>query len=129
MFNMFRRFNAWYTWTHYSTEKIGLLLFGGFIGLVLILDVIISLTTITEVQIQIEDTGTMTVTSGKAVHDEWVVYTEHEVFKNTNSIIPWKWNSHRIQPELKKGAVCDVVVNGVSIQRRNILKVTRCVGG
>lgn len=114
---------------NYSTEKLGMMLFGGVVALFLIIDVILSFATITDVQIQIEDTGSMTVTSGKAVHDEWVVYTEHEVFKNTNSIVHWKWNSHRIQPELKKGAVCDVVVNGLRIERRNILKVTRCVGG
>jgi hypothetical protein len=129
MINMFRRFNEWYTWTHYSTEKIGLLLFGGLVGLFLIISTILSFTTITDVQVRIEDTGSMAVTSGKAVHDEWVVYTEHEVFKNTNSILHWKLNSHRIQAQLKSGMVCDVVVNGVGVRRRNILKVTQCFGG
>lgn len=85
-----------------------------------------SYVTLETVRVEIVDAGNITVSSGKNVTNEWVVYTDNEVFSNNHSIWQFKWNSHRIQSQFIPGAVCDLKVNGLGIGRRNIVEVINC---
>ena len=66
------------------------------------------------------------VVSGE--HSHYRVYTDSEVFRNTDNLLFWKLNSSDIQAQFRPGRVCDLKVNWYRVRLpgtgmyRNILE-------
>lgn len=58
--------------------------------------------------------------------DKYLVFTQGEVFENTDSILRWKFNSSDVYGRIPDGATCTFLVNGWRVQffsmYRNILE-------
>lgn len=67
---------------------------------------------------------------GKNPSSYWIVFTDTEVFKNTDSLYYMKFNSSDIQGRLKIGSTCKIKVNGFRVHGlsmyRNIISVDEC---
>lgn len=57
---------------------------------------------------------------------KYMIFTDKEVFENTDSLMHLKWNSSDVYRDLKPGAVCDLTVNWFRVpflsMYRNILE-------
>lgn len=85
-----------------------------------------------------KETVTITVTgkeriaqgSGESLTHKWIVFTQNEVFENTDTGVFLKFNSSDIQNQLEIGKECTVDVAGWRVTYmstyRNIIKVHRC---
>ena len=65
--------------------------------------------------------------TGETTSSKYLIFTDEEVFENTDKIIFGKWNSSDVQGKLKKGKTYNVKVAGWRIpffsSYRNIIKV------
>ena len=82
---------------------------------------------IDEVQIVVTDKERITTGSGENISSKFLVYTDGEVFENTDSILFFKFRSADLQNQLKVDSSYTVKVNGFRIpvisSFRNILEI------
>ena len=79
------------------------------------------------------DTVTFTVSEKERImsrnSSKYLVFTESEVFENSDSLMRWKWGSSDLYGELKEGATYKADVYGWRIpflsMYRNIVSVTK----
>ncbi|RLD60422.1 MAG: hypothetical protein DRJ01_09720 [Bacteroidetes bacterium] len=65
-----------------------------------------------KITITIKDKERITTGSGKNINSKFIVYTENEVFENTDSWLFFKFNSTDFQNKLEKGKTYKVKVAG-----------------
>lgn len=79
------------------------------------------------INIKVYKTERVTLGEGNNIYTKFLVYTEKEVFQNTDFLLFWKFNSGTIQMELKDNQEFTVTVIGWRIpffsMFRNILKI------
>ena len=79
------------------------------------------------ISITVKDKESKTVTSGDKVKSKYLVYTEGEVFENTDALFSGKFNSSDVNGVLERGKMYKVKVYGWRIpffsQYRNIVKI------
>lgn len=84
-------------------------------------------TSVEEVRIIVTDKERITTGSGENISSKFLVYTDGEVFENTDNILFLKFNSADIQNQLKVDNYYTVKVNGFRIPAvssfRNILEI------
>jgi hypothetical protein len=77
--------------------------------------------------ITVDDKERATTGNGKYIQSMYLVYTDGEVFKNTDSVLVLKFNSSDVQNQLKEGETYKVQVAGWRIlflsMYRNILSI------
>jgi hypothetical protein len=82
------------------------------------------------VQVVVESKERTTTGTGENRRSFWIVFTEDEVFKNSDNFLFLKFNSSDIQRQLVVGQTCQVKVNWFRVpflsMYRNILKVEGC---
>lgn len=80
-----------------------------------------------DVQITVNDKEHVMYRNGSDLEDKYMVYSEGEVFKNTDDIFYFKFNSSDVQNELKEGNSYNVKVVGWRIpflsMHRNIISI------
>jgi hypothetical protein len=83
------------------------------------------------VQVVVESKERTTTGTGENRKSFWIVFTEGEVFKNSDNFLFLKFNSSDVQRQLVVGQTCQVKVNWFRVpflsMYRNILKVEGCV--
>jgi hypothetical protein len=98
-----------------------------FIAILIIPYIGIKLSSVEMINIDVQDKERITTGSGKNISSKFIVYTDGEVFENTDTILFSKWNSTDIQGYLKGGESYTVKVVGWRIPflstYRNIISV------
>ena len=54
----------------------------------------------------------ITTGSGENISSKYLIFTDGEVFENTDSLFALKWNSSDIYGRIKVGQTCDFTVTG-----------------
>ncbi len=79
------------------------------------------------ITIKVTDKERIVVRSGESTSSKYLVFTDGEVFENTDALTFAKWNSSDVQGKLQKGKTYNVKVAGWRIpfwsSYRNIIKV------
>ena len=101
------------------------IVFGLLIVLALFVSPIIAYSTVEYVEATITDKERIVSRSGDSVNSKYLVFTDSEVFENTDTILFWKFNSTDYQNFLTVGDTFVLKVNGFRIplfsSYRNIL--------
>ena len=104
-------------------KKIGLFV----LGLVLVGGSFSYYSSAEDVQITVNDKEHVMYRNGSDLEDKYMVYSESEVFENTDDIFYFKFNSSDVQNELKEGNSYNVKVVGWRIpflsMHRNIISI------
>ena len=83
--------------------------------------------TVEEVEIKVNDKEHVMYRNGSDLEDKFMVYTEGEVFENTDDLFYLKFNSSDVQNEIKVDSTYNVKVIGWRIpilsMHRNIISV------
>lgn len=61
---------------------------------------------------KVTDKQSITVSTGNGATNKYLIFTENEVFKNTDTIWYWKWNSSDFYREIKVGETYNFRVYG-----------------
>lgn len=79
------------------------------------------------ITITISDKDRITTGYGENITSKYIIYTEDEVFENTDALFFGKWNSADLQNQLKVGETYNVKVAGCRITYlssfRNIIEI------
>jgi hypothetical protein len=98
-----------------------------FIGLLLGHSAAFNLLTVEEITIKVTEKERIVEGSGKSTSSKYLVFTEDEVFENTDSIWFFKFSSSDLQGQLKEGEEYKVKVCGFRIpflsSYRNIIEI------
>lgn len=66
------------------------------------------------------------ITKRGVKEDKYLIFTDSEVFENTDSLLRWKFNSSDVYAALPNGKTCTLLVNGWRIpflsMYRNVLE-------
>ena len=91
-------------------------------------DVVVTLTTVTDVEATVTKCERVTVGSGDTLRSYYLVFTEEETFKNEDCTLHWKFNSSDIHGRLEEGKRYQFKVYGWRVQflswYRNVLDAT-----
>ena len=68
--------------------------------------------TVKTIEITVKDKERITTGSGKTISSKFLIYTENEVFENTDNILFLKWNSSDVENKLERGKTFKVKVAG-----------------
>lgn len=99
-----------------GSESIVALTFGG-IALIAAASIAIS---IVQATVTVDKVGPAVITGkervmsqrGEAIDSKYLIFTDQEVFENTDSLLRWKFNSSDLYGKIKVGQTCSFVVNG-----------------
>jgi cell division protein YceG involved in septum cleavage len=84
---------------------------------------VITETTVTNIKVTGKER--ITVKNGDQVDSKYLIFTENEVFENTDTLFRLKFNSSDLYGKIREGQTCTFVVNGWRVQLlsmyRNIL--------
>jgi hypothetical protein len=79
------------------------------------------------ITVTIKDKERIVTGSGTGISSKFLVYTDGEVFENTDSLWYWKWDSADVQNELEVGQTYTVKVYGWRVpflsMFRNVVEV------
>lgn len=80
------------------------------------------------IEITVTDKERIVESSGKTTSSKYLVFSENEVFENTDEILVWKFNSSDLQGNLHIGNTYKVTVIGWRIEwlswYRNIISIS-----
>lgn len=97
--------------------------------LAMLTPIVLYYTSSEQVTITVSDKERTTESSGKSVDSKYLIFTEGEVFQNTDAITFFKFNSSDIQGQLHQDSTYNVVVVGWRVPflswYRNIIKVQK----
>ena len=99
----------------------------GIVVLVFLLGPLIYLSSVKTIDVVIRDKERITTGMGESLSSKFIVYTEGEVFENTDNLMFFKFNSADVQNNLEPGKTYKIKVAGWRIPMlsyyRNILKI------
>ena len=88
---------------------------------------VLKYSSINTVEVKISDKERITTGSGSDISSKFLVYTENEVFENTDALMVLKFNSADVQNDLKVDSTYNVKVIGWRVpflsMYRNIIKI------
>lgn len=97
------------------------------ISIMVILAPVAYISSVDTIKITIRDKERITTGTGESISSKFIVYTEGEVFENTDNVIFLKFNSADVQNALEVGTTYEVKVAGWRIPMlsyyRNIIKL------
>ena len=101
-----------------------------FILIICLLQSYLHLNTVESLTVKVESKERITYNHGDKLKSKWIVFTDHEVFENTDSLFFQKFNSADFQSRLKVGQTCTISVVGVRStllsSYRNIIEIHGC---
>ncbi|MEI2420654.1 hypothetical protein V6O07_10305, partial [Arthrospira platensis SPKY2] len=79
-------------------------------------------------QVLIQDKERVISKSGDQTTSKYLIFTDREVFENTDTVWGLKWNSSDVYGKIQRGQICDFEVTGFRIPfmsvYRNILSAS-----
>lgn len=99
------------------------------IGLIAVVYTTIYYSTVKEITVIVKDKERITESNGEKVSSKYLVYTENEVFENTDALMFFKFNSSDVQGKLDAGQTYKLKVVGWRVpflsMYRNIVKIEK----
>lgn len=71
--------------------------------------------TMEDVSFTVKKTERVITGSGNSTSSKYLVYTDNEVFENTDTLLSMKFNSSDIYANMDNGIECDATVNGFRV--------------
>ncbi|NET30682.1 MAG: DUF1523 family protein [Cyanothece sp. SIO1E1] len=108
-------------------NKLILSIVGIFLAIIILLPLIKAYGTQENLTVYVSSKERIVESNGESTSSKYLVFTEKEVFENSDSFLLWKFNSSDLHSKLKKGSTYNVKVVGWRIpflsSYRNIIKI------